>query len=225
MKVILFGATGMIGQGVLRECLLAPDVKTVLSVGRRKTGQEHPKLRELVHADFTDFSAVAGELRGYDACFYCLGVSSVGMSEAEYRRVTHDFTVAAAKVLIQQNPGMVMVFVSGLGTDSTETGRTMWARVKGQAENALLQMPFKAVYMFRPAYVHAVHGSTSGSRLSRMFYAMLRPLYPLWQLLFPKYITTTEHFGRAMLQLVRQDFPKRILESRDIDELGRSASV
>jgi uncharacterized protein YbjT (DUF2867 family) len=138
MKVILFGATGMVGQGALRECLLDPEVEAVLTVGRSATGQQHAKLRELVHKDLLSYSAIEGELAGYDACFFCLGVTSAGMSEAEYTRVTYDIALAAAQTLVRTSPGMTFIFVSGLGTDSTEQGRTMWARVKGRTENALM---------------------------------------------------------------------------------------
>src|ERR1700722_9569703 len=153
MRVILFGATGMIGQGVLRECLLDPGVEAVLSIGRRASGVTNAKLREIVHADLTDLSAIEGELGGYDACFFCLGISSAGMSEADYRRVTYDVTLAAAQAIQKRSPDLTFVYVSGTGTDSTEKGRTMWARVKGATENAILAMPFKASYMFRPGYI------------------------------------------------------------------------
>jgi uncharacterized protein YbjT (DUF2867 family) len=160
MKVIIFGATGMVGQGVLRECLLDPDVRRVLSIGRSATGQRHEKLRELIRADLLDYSAIENELRGYDACFFCLGITSLGLSEEQYRRVTYDITMAAAKALARLNPDMTFVYVTGAGTDSTEHGRTMWARVKGETENALLRLPFRAAYMFRPAAIQPLHGIT-----------------------------------------------------------------
>ena len=166
MKVILFGATGMVGQGVLRECLLDPTVDAVLTVGRSPTGQRHAKLREITHADFGDYSAIEDDLRGYDACFFCLGVSSVGLSEADYHRVTYEYTLAAARTLVRLNPGLTFVYVSGQGTDSTEKGRTMWARVKGRTENELLKMPFKGAYMFRPGYIQPVKGAVSSTRRS-----------------------------------------------------------
>jgi uncharacterized protein YbjT (DUF2867 family) len=158
MNVILFGATGMVGQGVLRERLLDPDVEGVLSIVRSSTGPREPKLHELVHSDFFDFSAMEKELSGYDACFFCLGVSSSGMKEADYRRVTHDITLAAARVLARFNPNMTFIYVSGTGTDSSERGRSMWARVKGKTENDLLGLPFKAAYMFRPGVIVPLHG-------------------------------------------------------------------
>jgi uncharacterized protein YbjT (DUF2867 family) len=210
-----------VGQGVLRECLLDPGVERVLCVGRTATGQSHAKLRELVHKDLSDFSAIEGELAGYDACYFCLGISSAGMTEEAYTRVTFDFTMAAAQAIAKQSPGLVFVFVSGRGTD--EGGRLMWARVKGRAENALLKMPFKAAYMFRPGYIHPVHGGKSKTRLYRWFYAVLTPLYPLLKVLFPGFVTTTEHMGRAMLEVTRNGAPKTILESRDIEAIGAGA--
>ena len=220
MRVVLFGASGMIGQGVLRECLLDPGIKAILSIGRSKTGQQHPKLREIVHADLTDLSAVESDLKGLDACFFCLGVSSAGMSEAEYRRVTYDFTLAAAKTLARLNPAMTFVYVSGAGTDSTEGGRTMWARVKGETENALLRLPFKAAYMFRPAMIRPMHGATSKTKSYRIFYLIAAPLLPLLVRLFPRYATTTTQIGRAMIAVAKGGAPKQILESEDINRLA-----
>ena len=219
MKVILFGASGMVGQGVLRECLLDPAVTTVLSIVRSSTGQQHPKLREIVHNDFLDFSSLAAEMSGADACLFCLGVSSAGMSEESYRRVTHDITLAAAGTLVKLNPNMTFVFISGAGTDSSEHGRMMWARVKGQTENELLRLPFKAAYMFRPGVIVPLHGIKSRTMLYRVPYAVLGPILPLLQRLFPKYVTTTEKLGRAMLTAGKQGAPKHVLESSDINKL------
>ena len=221
MKVILFGATGMVGQGVLRECLLDREVGTVLAIGRRGTGQMHQKLSEIVHRDFSSFSAIEGELAGYDACFFCLGASSAGMAEEDYRRLTNDTTMAAAQALVKGNPGLTFIYVSGAGTDGTERGRTMWARIKGQTENALLRMAFKAAYMFRPAYIQPLHGIASSAKLTRAVYAVLGPLYPLWKALFPKYVTTTEQLGRAMLHVAKHGAPKRVLENTDINRIGQ----
>lgn len=220
MKVILFGATGMVGQGVLRECLLDPDVERVLAIGRSSTGQKHEKLRELTHGNFLDFSSVEGELTSYDACFFCLGISSAGMTEQDYHRVTYDYAMAAAQTLVRLNPGMTFIYVSGAGTDSTEQGRTMWARVKGKAENALLRLPFKASYMFRPAFIQPLHGITSKTKLYRVLYTVVGPLYPVWKALFPKYVTTTEQVGRAMLRVAKQGAPQRVLENWDINALA-----
>ncbi len=216
MKVILFGGTGMVGKGVLRECLLDPEVESVLVIGRRATGVRHDRLREIVHKDFADFSAIEGELSGYDACFFCLGVSSAGLSEQEYSRVTYDVTMAVARTLVKHNPGMTFLYVSGAGTDSTERGRMMWARVKGKTENTLLAMPFKAAYMVRPGYIQPLHGITSSTRLTRVLYAVMGPLYPLWKKLFPKYVTTTEQLGLAMIHVAKHGAPKRILENQDL---------
>jgi uncharacterized protein YbjT (DUF2867 family) len=220
MKVVLFGATGMVGQGVLRECLLDAGVERVLAVVRTPTGRSDPKLRELVHRDFTDFASVERELTGFDACFFCLGVSSAGMKEADYRRLTHDFTLAAAEVLTRANPAMTFVYVSGMGTDSSGKGRSMWARVKGETENALLRLPFKAAYMFRPGFIRPLHGITSRTPLYRLLYAFLAPLAPLLQAIIPG-TTTTERLGRAMLRVAREGAPGAIVEGAQIDALGR----
>lgn len=224
MKVILFGATGMVGQGVLRECLLDPNVERVLAIGRVTTGQQHQKLRELVHKDFSNFSAIESELAGYDACLFCLGVSSAGMSEQDYHRVTYDFTLAAAQPLAQLNPGMTFIYVSGAGTDSTEQGRTMWARVKGKTENALLRLPFKASYMVRPGFIQPQHGIKSKTKLYRAIYAVMGPLYPVLKAMAPKYVTTTEQVGRAMVKVARQGAPKQVLENSDINSIAQEGA-
>ena len=219
MNVLLLGASGMVGQGVLRECLLDPDVKRVLSIVRAPTGQRDPKLRELIHKDFFDFSAIEKELSGYDACFFCLGVSSAGMKEADYRRVTYDITLAAARVLAQLNPTMTFIYVSGLGTDGSERGRSMWARVKGKTENDLLRLPFKAAYMFRPGGIVPLHGVRSKTGFFQATYTVLGPLLPLLYKLFPQYVTTTEQVGRAMLKVAKAGASKSILETSDINKL------
>jgi uncharacterized protein YbjT (DUF2867 family) len=223
MNVILFGATGMVGQGVLRECLLDPGVERVLVVVRSPTGISHTKLREVILRDFLDYSPIEKELAGYDACFFCLGVSSVGMSEADYSRTTYDITVAAAGTLARLNPAMTFIYVSGSGTDSSERGRTMWARVKGRTENALLRMPFRAVFMFRPGYIQPLHGVRSKTGWVTILYRLIGPLYPLWKLLLPGFATTTEHLGRAMIRVARDGAPTPILESADIERIGRTA--
>jgi uncharacterized protein YbjT (DUF2867 family) len=216
MNVILFGATGMVGQGVLRECLLDANVESVLSIGRSASGQRNPKLRELVHKDLLDFSAIENQLSGFDACFFCLGVSSAGMTEQRYREVTYDITIAVARTLVRLNPGMTFLYISGMGTDSSERGRTMWARVKGATENELLRMPFKAAYMLRPGVIVPLHGIKSKTRLYQFFYAALGPLLRLAHLLFPKQVVTTEQLGRAMIKIARQGAPKHVLEASDI---------
>lgn len=220
MKVILFGASGMVGQGVLRECLRDADVESVLSVGRTPTGREHPKLREILHSDFTDFAPIAEDLAGYDACLFCLGISSAGMKEADYRRITYDYTMAAARVLAERSPRMTFIYVSGAGTDSTEKGRSMWARVKGETENALLALPFAASYMARPGYIQPMHGIVSKTALYRVVYAIMAPFYPLWRRLLPRLVTTTEDVGRAMLQAAKHGAPARILENAQLNELS-----
>jgi uncharacterized protein YbjT (DUF2867 family) len=222
VKVILFGATGMVGQGVLRECLLDPGVDSVLAIGRTTTGQRHEKLQEITQGDLSDLSPIEARLSGYDACFFCLGVSAAGMSEQDYRRVTYDLTISAAETLARLNPTMTFIYVSGAGTDSTEHGRMMWARVKGQTENALLRMPFKAAYMFRPAYIQPLHGIRTKTAWYSALYAVMAPLYPLWKLLLPKYVTTTECIGRAMIQVARRGAPKRVLASQDISDICRT---
>jgi uncharacterized protein YbjT (DUF2867 family) len=224
MKVVLFGATGMIGQGVLRECLLAPDVESVLTIVRRPTGERNPKLHELVHGDFSSFSEIRDDLTGHDACFFCLGVSSVGLTERAYAGVTYDITLAAAHVLVECSPGMTFVFVSGMGTDSSGTGRTMWARVKGRTENALLALPFKATYLFRPAFIQPLHGIASRTALYRALYAATGPLFPVFGTLFPRYVTTTERIGRAMLEVARHGSPERVLENSDINGISERAA-
>src|SRR5258706_2261740 len=173
MKVILFGATGMIGQGVLRECLVDPGVERVLTIGRSATGRKDDKLAELVVPDLMDLSGVAEKLAGHDACLFCLGVSSSGMTEEAYRRVTLELPLAAARLLSGLNPGMTFIYISGAGTDSTEKGRSMWARVKGEAENALLKLPFKGVYMFRPGVIQPLHGTRSRTRMYRILYTVM----------------------------------------------------
>jgi uncharacterized protein YbjT (DUF2867 family) len=222
MKVILFGATGMVGQGVLRECLLDDEVESVLVVGRSSTGKLHRKLREIVHKDLFDLSSIESELTGFDACFFCLGVSSVGMNERDYQHLTYDLTLSVAQTLVKVNSAMTFIYVSGMGTDSTESGHSMWARVKGRTENALLRLPFKAAYMFRPAYIQPLHGIVPKTKVYRILYAVIGPLYPLWKALFPKYVTTSEQVGRAMIEVALHGATARVLESPDINALRRA---
>ena len=220
MKVIIFGASGMVGQGVLRAALLAPDVEQVLLVGRSAVGQQHAKLRQLVQADLFDYSAVSAQLQGYDACFFCLGVSSAGMDEAQYTRLTYELTLAAAQPLARLNPGMTMVYVSGAGTDSSEHGRSMWARVKGRTENALLRLPFKAVYLFRPGAIQPLHGARSKTTSYRILYLLAAPLMPLLRRLWPRAILSTASMGDAMLNAARRGGPGGVLESAAIHALA-----
>jgi uncharacterized protein YbjT (DUF2867 family) len=222
MKILLFGATGMVGQGVLRECLRAGDVTQVRTVGRTATGQRDPKLDELVHADLFDYREIEAQLSGFDACFFCLGVSSAGMSEADYSHLSYDLTLAAAQTLARLNPRMTFVYVSGAGTDSSEQGRIMWARVKGRTENALQRLPFKAVYLFRPGVIQPLHGAVSKTMSYRVLYALGKPLLPLLRKVFPGVILTTEGMGLAMLRVARSGAPKAVLEVRDIAALSHS---
>jgi uncharacterized protein YbjT (DUF2867 family) len=209
----------MVGQGVLRECLLDPDVHQVLSIVRNPSGQHDPKLRELVHADFFDYSAIESQLTGFDACFFALGVSSAGMDEAKYTHLTYDLTLAAATTLAKLNPNMTFLYVSGAGTDSTERGRSMWARVKGKTENDLLNLPFRAAYMFRPGAIQPMHGIRSKTRFYQTFYTVLNPIFPFLKSTFPQYITSTEDLGRAMLRVAKHGYPRPILETKDINTL------
>jgi uncharacterized protein YbjT (DUF2867 family) len=220
MRVILFGASGMIGRGVLLESIAAPDVAKVLVVGRTPCGVSDPKVEEILHSNFLDLSSIEEKFAGFDGCFYCLGISSAGMSEADYTRITYDFTVVAAEAILRRSPGLVFCFVSGTSTDSTEKGSSMWARVKGRAENKLLQMRFRAAYMFRPGIVQPLAGIKSKTALYRAGYAVMKPLFPALKALFPRLVTTTAHVGKAMLRVVREGAPKTVLENPDINELG-----
>jgi len=217
VKVLLFGASGMVGQGALRECLVDAEVEGVLSVVRAPTGRSDPKLRELVRDDFHDLGA---EVDGYDACLFCAGVSSAGMKEADYHRVTYDLTLDVARALAARNPQMTFIYVSGAGTDATEKGSSMWARVKGKTENALLALPFKAAYMFRPAFIQPRHGVRSRTRWYRIFYLVTAPLFPLLRWVARRWVTTSDRVGRAMLRVARDGAPRRILENAEIDAIG-----
>jgi uncharacterized protein YbjT (DUF2867 family) len=224
MKILLFGVTGMVGQGVLRECLRASDVELVQTVGRTATGQHHSKLREVVHRNLLDYQAIEPELRNFDAYFFCLGASSAGLKEAEYTRLTYDLTLAAAQTLARFNPQMTFVYVSGAGTDSTERGRNMWARVKGRTENALLRLPCKAVYLFTPGIIQPLHGILSKTSSYRLFYSVTKPLLPLLRVFLPRLVLTTEIIGQAMLAVSRHGAPKAVLEAGDISVIGREAA-
>lgn len=217
MKILIFGATGMVGQGVLRECLAAPDVELVQTVGRSATGVRHPRLREVVRTELSSLSPEADELGGFDACFFCLGVSSFRMSEEEYTRLTYDLTMNIANVLAPLNPGMTFVYVSGTGTEGTERGGIMWARVKGRTENALQRVGFRAVYLFRPGMIVPMHGERPRAAAYRWLFPVLGPLLPVMRRLFPNSVVTTEIMGRAMLNVARHGYSKPVLEPADIN--------
>jgi len=222
MNVLLFGATGMVGQGVLSECLLDPSVQSVVTIGRSATGQQNSKLREVVHPDLWNYATIESDLRNFDACFFCLGVGSAGMAEKDYEHVTYGITIAAAETLSRLNPKMVFIYVSGTGTDSSEKGRMMWARVKGKTENALLRLPFAAAYMFRPGFIEPAHGEISRNKLYRILFTIAKPLLPAIRRAFPNQILTTHQIARAMLNLVTRPYPKHILEIQDIRAAAQS---
>ena len=212
----------MVGQGVLRACLLDPGVTQVLVIGRRPTGQQHAKLRDVVLDDLFTVPSLGDQLNGYDACFFCLGVSAVGLKEEAYRRVTYDLTLTVAEALVARNPGMTFIYVSGQSTDSTAQGSVMWARVKGATENAVSALPFKATFMFRPGYIQPMHGIKSSTSWYRLLYSAVGPLYPLLRRLFPRNVTNTDAVGQAMIEVARRGAPKHILENREINELSSS---
>jgi uncharacterized protein YbjT (DUF2867 family) len=216
MNVVIFGASGMVGQGVLLECLRDTGVERVLVIGRSSAGRQHAKLREVLVKDLFDVASYAGELTGLDACFFCLGVTSAGMAEAAYRHVTYDLTLAVAQTLAAQNSALCFVYVSGSGTDSSEHGRTMWARVKGATENALLKMPFRSAFMFRPGFIQPLDGIRSKTASYRFLYVVLGPVIPLLRRAFPNSVLTTREIGQAMLAVTRNGWPRPVLEAKDI---------
>jgi uncharacterized protein YbjT (DUF2867 family) len=222
MNVLIFGSTGMVGQGVLRECLLDPNVQAVQAIGRTPTGVQHPKLRDVVHSDLFHYEAIEASLAGLDACFFCLGVTSDGKAEADYERVTYGLTLAAAETLCRLNPRMTFIYVSGAGTDSSERGRIMWARVKGKTENALLRLPFAAAYMFRPGIIEPLDGIKSKTNVYQIFYTLGKPLFPVIRLIFPNQIVTTRQIGRAMLNVAKNGWPNRVMEIKDIRAAAES---
>lgn len=220
MNVVIFGATGMVGAGVLLECFADPRVTSILVVTRSPTGRTHSKLREVLHADFFNYDTLRDDFAACDACFFCLGVTSIGMNEAQYTRVTYELTLAAARTMVQANPQMTFCFISGVGTDSTERGRTMWARVKGKTENALLALGFKAAYMFRPGYIQPIGDVQSKTGWVQTAYDIARPLYPLMNRLLPNNSTTTSNLGRAMIQVAARGYSKQVLYSSDFNTLA-----
>ena len=215
----------MVGQGVLRECLLDPKVTDILAIGRSSIAPREQKFHEIVRKDLANISDIEDDLRGYDACFFCLGVTSAGLKEDEYRKLTYGLTVAVAQTLVKVSPGMTFIYVSGMGADSSEHGRVMWARVRGETENALLRLPFKAVYIFRPGFIQPLHGIQSKTKLYRALYSMFEPIYPLLRRLAPKYVTTTEDMGRAMINVAEHGAPKRVLEMADINDCAGAQAL
>jgi uncharacterized protein YbjT (DUF2867 family) len=217
IKAIITGATGMVGEGALHECLLNPDVESVLAINRKPCGMKHKKLKEIIHKDFFDLSRIENQLAGYNACYFCAGVSSVGKKEEEYKRLTYDLTINFAKVLLKLNSYMTFCYVSGSGTDSTEKGKIMWARVKGKTENDLMNLGFKDTYVFRPGFIKP----TKGLKNAYKAYKLFTPLYPLFRKLFPKYVVTLEETGLAMINVTLFGSGKKILECKDIVELSK----
>jgi uncharacterized protein YbjT (DUF2867 family) len=220
LRVILTGATGMVGEGVLHECLQHPDVEQVLVIGRRSSGITHPNLKEIIHPNFYDLSPIEGQLAGYNTCFFCLGVSSVGMKEAQYYHLTYDLTLHVAQTLSRLNKDMTFCYISGAGTDSTEKGRSMWARVKGKTENDLTRLPFKHVYNFRPGILQP----TKGLNNTLSFYKYLGWMIPVIRKLSPKYVTTLKELGLAMINAAARGYDKQIIEVPDILALSRERS-
>jgi uncharacterized protein YbjT (DUF2867 family) len=222
VRVLLFGASGMVGAGVLLECLEDPEVSHVLSVGRSELSVRHQKLEHVLHQDFTSFSGLRERFAACDACFFCLGISSVGLDEATYTRITVEYTLAAAQELARANPEATFCYVSGAGTDSTGKGGRMWARVKGRVENALLALPFRQAFMFRPGFIQPVRGVRSKTGWYQAVYSLTRPITPLVRRLFPGAVTDTATLGRAMIAVARDGYAARILDPADINRLGAS---
>ena len=216
MKVIITGATGMVGKGVLLECLDHESIEVVLSIGRKPTGIEHPKLKELIHKDFSEFASVEKELNGYDACYACMGVSAAGMSEDQYRSITYDSTLGLANTLYQTNPKMTFIYVSGVGTDSTEKGRSMWARIKGKTENDLLKLGFNKSFMFRPGGIIPKRGILPSSKLYRALVKNLAWLLKLMKLMAPNSIVDTTQIGLAMINASKYEYQKDVILPKDI---------
>ena len=217
IKAIISGATGMVGEGVLHVCLNSPDVESVLVLNRKPCGVTHPKLKEIIHKDFMDLTSIEDQLAGYNAGYFCAGVSSIGKKENEYRKITYDLTLNFANSLVQLNPEMVFTYVSGVGTDSTEKGKSMWGRVKGKTENDLLKLPFKDVYLFRPGYIHPIKGLQNTYKV----YKALSPLYPMFEKLFPNYVGTLEELGNSMIFVTQNGYEKKVLECKDIRRTGK----
>ena len=217
IKAIITGATGMVGEGVLHVCLNNPDVESVLVLNRKPCGVTHPKLKEIIHKDFMNLTSIEDQLAGYNAGYFCAGVSSIGKKENEYRKITYDLTLNFANSLVQLNPEMVFTYVSGVGTDSTEKGKSMWGRVKGKTENDLLKLPFKDVYLFRPGYIHPIKGLQNTYKVYKAF----SPLYPIFEKLFPNYVGTLKELGNSMIYVTQNGYEKKVLECEDIRRTGK----
>lgn len=222
MDILIFGATGMVGQSVLRECLEAAEVRRVVAVGRTPTDITHPRLTDLVTPDLTDLRAIGAQLAPFDACFFCLGVSSIGLSEPDYTRITYDLTMSVARTLVRANPQMTFVYVTGAGTDSSEKGKSMWARVKGRTENELRTLGFKAAYMFRPGVIQPMHAVRSKTVAYRLAYVLAKPFFGLMRRFWPRSIVTSIDVGLAMLTVARGGYPRAILEVADIQDAART---
>ena len=221
IKAIIFGATGMVGEGVLDAALRRPDVESILVIGRRPCGVKHEKLHEILHKDFYDYTGIQEQLKGFNACFFCLGVTSVGKKEEEYHHLTYDLTMCAATILAKLNPDMTFCYVSGTGTDSSENGRVMWARVKGKTENHLMKLPFKAVYAFRPGFIKPIEGQKNAYGVSKV----LGVAYPLLKALLPKYVCSLEDLGLAMIGVATAGYPRKVLENPDIAGVAQPARM
>ena len=218
IKAIITGSTGMVGEGVLHICLNSSDVESVLVINRKPCGVIHPKLKEIIHKDFMHVSQILDQLSGYNACYFCAGVSSIGKNEKEYIHITYDLTLSLANSLVQLNPEMVFKYVSGVGTDSSEKGKSMWARVKGKTENDLLKLPFKDVYSYRPGYIQPI----IGLKKSYTIYKILTPFYAILEKLFPKHVGTLEEIGKSMINVTLKGYGKKVLEIVDIRKTGRA---
>ncbi|MGA3244405.1 MAG: epimerase [Bacteroidota bacterium] len=221
IKAIIFGATGMVGEGVLDVALRHPDVESVLVIGRKRCDVKHEKLHEILHKDFYDYTGIQEQLKGFNACFFCLGVTSVGKKEDEYTRLTYDLTMSAATILARLNPDMTFCYVSGTGTDSSEKGRVMWARVKGKTENHLMKLPFKAVYAFRPGFIKPIEGQKNAYGVSKV----LGVAYPLLKALLPKYVCALEDLGLAMIGVSTVGYSRKVLENPDIAGVAQLARM
>jgi len=217
LKVIIFGSTGMVGKGVLYECIDSQNVESILLVNRSSLNVKSPKVKEILHDDFSNFSSIENELKGYDACYFSLGVSSAGMKEEKYRTITYGYTLAAASILRKINDNMTFIYVSGVGTDTTEEGRTMWARIKGKTENDIIKLGFKQAYMYRPGYIQPEKGIKSKTKLYNALYVVTKPLYPIFNILIPNQLTTTTKLGKSMINVTLKPYSNNIITNRDIN--------